>query len=163
MASFSDTSCKVDGACPNDPLHFTCEVNEVSILRVVLPSGEQETITVGDEVDRIPLPAGFTAVSLDITDIFGSIRNFVLTLSIASASLLAGGKIRCDDGSGNITATAGCVLVGELKYTPVCYICFQPTHNGLCRTSTSSIKSDANTELQHIDHCYYHMGPNRDW
>ena len=87
----------------------------MSLLELVLPSGEQETITVGDEVDHIPLPAGFTAVSLDVTEIFGSIRNFVLTLSIASASLLAGGEIRCDDGTGNITAKAGCILVGELK------------------------------------------------
>ena len=66
MASFSDARCTAGGVCPNDPLVFTCEVNDAYFLRVILPSGEQEYVSTGDSADNVVLPAGFTADSLVI-------------------------------------------------------------------------------------------------
>ena len=75
----------------------------------MLPTGDQEIITVGHTADNVVLPTGFTAVSLDITEVEDFKRNFNLTLSIDRASRLAGGEIRCDDISRNV-AKAGCPI-----------------------------------------------------
>ena len=96
----------------NDPLVFPCEVNDVYILRVVLPSGHQEHISAGDTTSDITLPAGFTAISLLITS-HNFTRNISLTLILEKASLLNGGLITCDDTTLNIVAMAGCPLAGE--------------------------------------------------
>ena len=114
MASFSDARCTAGGVCRNDPLVFACEVNDAIGLRVILPSGEQEYISVGDKTSNIVLPAGFTADTLFITPVDTFTRNFSLTLSIEKASLLNGGQITCDDTSTNdIKVMAGCPLAGE--------------------------------------------------
>ena len=110
VANFSNEACATGGVKPSDPLLFTCEVNGVVLLRVVLPTGDQEIISVGDTAADVALPAGFTAVSLNITEIHGFIRNFTLTISIRSASLLNGGEIRCDDTTATNTAMAGCPI-----------------------------------------------------
>ena len=123
VASFSDDRCEADGVCPSDPLTFTCEINGALILRVVLPNGEQEFVS--PEVSRDEfnegLPDGFTAEDLVITPINNSSRNFVLTLSIASASLLDGGEIRCDSVTSNNAAMAGCPILGK----SCSQLCFQ--------------------------------------
>ena len=98
---------------PSDPLLFNCEVNGTVLLRVVLPTG-QEIISVGDAVADVDLPTGFTAVSLDITEIDDFTRNFNLTLSIDRASRLGNGEIICDDTTSVNKAMAGCPI-GKLR------------------------------------------------
>ena len=78
------------------------------MLRVVLPTGYQEIISVGDTAADVVLPAGFTTVFFDIMEIDESTRNFTLTLSIDSASLLNGGEIKCDDTTSRKEAKAKC-------------------------------------------------------
>ena len=113
VASFSDARCTAGGVCPNDPLVFTCEFNNVYILRVILPTGQQEIISLGDTAHGISLPAGFTADSLVISAGDDFSRNFFLTLSIENASLLNGGQITCDDTTPNNVAMARCPLASE--------------------------------------------------
>ena len=110
MATFTNNTCRTGGVNPSDPLLFTCQVNEALLLRVVLPTGDQEIISVGDTAADVALPTGFTAVSLDITEIDASTRNFSLTLFIMSAFLLGGGEIQCDDTSSSNSAMAGCPI-----------------------------------------------------
>ena len=100
---------------PSEPLLFTCEVYGAALLRVVLPTGDLEYVSVGDTAADIVLPAGFTAEYLDITEIDKSTRNFTLTLSINSASLLNGGEIKCDDTTSRKEAKAKCPVIGELS------------------------------------------------
>ena len=110
MANFINEACTTDGVRPTDPLLFTCEIYGVILLRVLLPTGVQETISVGDTAADVVLPAGFTAVSLDITEIAVATRNFNLTLSIDRASRLEGGNITCDDTTPGKAAEAGCPI-----------------------------------------------------
>ena len=110
VARFTNESCAAGGVKPTDPLHFTCQLYEAVLLRVILPSGDQEIISVGDTATDVILPPGFTAVSLDITEIDNSRRNFNLTLSIAKASLLNGSEITCDNTTDRKSAKAGCPL-----------------------------------------------------
>ena len=95
---------------PSEPLLFTCEVNGAVLLRVTLPTGDQEIISVGDTPADVDLPAGFTAESLNIIEIDESTRNFNLTLSIDSASLLEGGEIKCDNTTSTNSAMDGCPI-----------------------------------------------------
>ena len=110
MASFSDGRCEADGVCPNDPLLFTCEVNETSVLRLTLPGQSPVAYVAGSTPDTVSLPAGITVKSLDTPD--NAPGNFTLTLSIENASLLAGSEIRCDDGTDSNAAMAACPLLG---------------------------------------------------
>ena len=112
MASFNDSRCVAGGVCSTDPLLFTCGLIGVPFIRVTLPTGYFEYISLGDTLASINLPAGLTAEFLNITEINKSKRNIVLTLSIASASLLEGGELRCDDTVGNVVM-AGCPLRGK--------------------------------------------------
>ena len=110
MASFTNEACATGGVNPTDPLLFTCEVNGVVLLRVLLPTGDQEIISVGDTATDLSLPTGFTAVSLDVTEIDESTRNFNLTISIANATLLGGGEITCDDNTSMKAVKDGCPI-----------------------------------------------------
>ena len=112
MANFSDARCALGGVCPNDPLVFTCELHDVALLQLTLPTGNIEFVSVGDRADGISLPDGFTAHSLVIVETDEAVRNITLTLSILNATLLNGGKITCDD-SVKIVAMAGCPLAGK--------------------------------------------------
>ena len=97
------------------PLLFTCKLNGVLYLRVVLPNGAQEAIGPGDSAADIVLPAGFTAESLSIKELDSNIRNYSLTLSIVTASLLDGGNILCDNTIWNVVM-AGCPLLSIYKF-----------------------------------------------
>ena len=50
-------------------MRITCEVYGAVLLRVVLPTGDQEVVAVPDTTADVALPAGFTAVSLNIIEI----------------------------------------------------------------------------------------------
>ena len=115
VANFSSEACTTGGVKPSEPLLFTCEVYGAVLLRVVLPTGDQEVVTVPDTTADVALPAGFTAVSLDIIEIDESTRNFHLILSIDSASLLNGGEIKCDDTTSRKEAKAKCPIIGEFS------------------------------------------------
>ena len=110
VAYFTNEACATDGVKPSEPLSFTCEVYGGVLLRVVLPTGDMEIISVGDTAADVPLPSGFTAVSLYITEIDDSTRNFNLTLFVDSASRLEGGNITCDDTTSRKVAEAGCPI-----------------------------------------------------
>ena len=110
VASFNDTRCASGGVCSTDPLFFTCGLKEVAVLRVLLPTGYKEVISLADTTDQVALPAGFMAVSLSISILDTSRRNIFVKISIANASLLDGGEIVCDDTTGN-NVTAGCPLL----------------------------------------------------
>ena len=122
-AYFTNEACATGGVKPSDPLLFTCEIYGVVLLRVVLPTGDQEIISVGDTVTDVDLPIGFTAVSLDITVIDDSTRNFNLTLSIDRAFHLNGDNIKCDDTTSANEAMAGC-LIGKLNPPANCSLVY---------------------------------------
>ena len=114
VASFNDSRCSAEGVCSTDPLLFTCELKDVRLLRVILPTGDQEIISLGDSAADVMLPGGIQAVFLNISQIDDTIRNISLTLSIANASLLSGGEITCDNTVvGHIKVMTGCPLVGK--------------------------------------------------
>ena len=79
-ANFSN-KCLSGGVKPSETLLFSCEVC-TAVLRVVLPTGDQEIISVGDTAADLTLPTGFIAISLNITEIDDSTRNFQLMPSI---------------------------------------------------------------------------------
>ena len=109
MANFLNESRTTDGVNPTDPLFFTCEIYGTVLLRVKLPTGVQEVLSVGDAAADVSLQPDVTTVSLDMTKIEGSSRNIHVTLFIANASLLKGGNITCDDTSSK-KATARCPI-----------------------------------------------------
>jgi hypothetical protein len=86
----------------------------VVVLRVVFPNGYYKHFSVYDTIAGTVLPNGFNAVSLNITEIDESTRNFFLTLSIVNASFLEGGKIKCDDTTPRNVAEAGCPFASML-------------------------------------------------
>ena len=110
MANFTNKACFTGGVKPTDSLYFNCKIYGAVLLRVVLPTGDQEIISVGDTAADVVLPLGFTAVSLDIKEIDDSRRNFNLELFIARASLLEDGEIICDDTTPRKEAKAECPI-----------------------------------------------------
>ena len=112
VASFNDSRCSADGVCSTDPLLFTCGLKDVLGLRVILPTGDHDVITVGHNTTHVALnlPHEFQAVFLNISEI-NDTRNIFLTLSILNASLLEGGEITCDDTI--VNKIAGCPILGE--------------------------------------------------
>ena len=118
MAGFRNEQCTNGGVEPTESLLFTCKLNGVVLLRVLLPNGYQELASIGDNAHAFTLPRGFTTMSLNITEIDESTRNISVSIFIESASLLNGGEIRCDDTSLSM-ASARC-LMGKLSmYTVV--------------------------------------------
>ena len=122
MANFTNKAWTTGGVRPSDPFLFTCKIYGAVLLRVVLPTGDQEIISVGDTAADVALPTGFAAVSLDITEIDDSTRNFNLTLSIDRASRLKGGNITCDNSTSMKTAMAICPL-GKLSLHHIIHVC----------------------------------------
>ena len=114
-ARFTNESCATGGVQPNDPLLFTYQLYGAILLRAVLPSGGQEIISIGDTVADVVLPSGFDAVSLTITETDNFRKNFDLTLSISTPSLLEGGEITCDDTTPINQARARCPVIGKFK------------------------------------------------
>ena len=96
-----------------DPLLFTCEFHNVFALRIMLPNGYKQAVSNGSKAEKLNLPVGFKAVSLNTTQKEDFTRYISLTLSIANASLLDGGEIICDDANPINNLTAGCVVCGK--------------------------------------------------
>ena len=113
MASFNDSRCESGGVDYTDPLFFTCELNEVGSMRLKLPTGYQESLTIGHTTDDIVLPVGYIVLSLIISEISTSKRNISITLSIVNAALLDGGEITCDDTTTRNVVMAACPLASE--------------------------------------------------
>ena len=114
LTRLDGSKCEDNCVYPTDALLFTCKLNHVALLRVKFPNGYQEFVGDGDTEHSVALPAGFSAVSLNILKNKYT-SNITLKLVIANASLLDGGKIICDDSfpqSGN-KVTAGCRLCGK--------------------------------------------------
>ena len=109
VAHFNDSRCVANGVCSTDPLLFTCELNEVIYLQVVLPNGYYDYISIGDNAADISLPAGFTVEVINIRVMNEVTGNISLALFIANASLLEGSEIKCYDELGN-GVMAGCPL-----------------------------------------------------
>ena len=104
--------CEDNCVYSTDPLLFTCELNGVYLLRVEFPNGYHESVADGDTERSVALPAGFSAVSLNISK--NKYRSDIsLKLLIANASLLDGGEITCDDSESGNNLTAGCRLCGK--------------------------------------------------
>ena len=97
VAWFNDSRCVAGGVCPNDPLLFTCQLKDIIALRIVLPSGIEEVVSLSDTPTDVNLPAGFTVASSVVSDVNENSKMYKLTISIANASLLDGGEIICDD------------------------------------------------------------------
>ena len=108
VANFLNEECETGGVKPFETLLFTCEIYGVVLLRVELPTGDQEIISIGDTAADVALPMGITAVFLDIIEINDTARHFKLTLSIDCASLLNGGEITCDNTTAKKEAKAKC-------------------------------------------------------
>ena len=110
VASFLNEGCEIGGVNPSDTLFFTCEIYEIVVLRVMLPTGDQEIISLGNTFNNIELSDGFEAVDLTITKVNEYSRNFSLLLRIDSASRLNGGNITCDNTTPLKKASAGCPI-----------------------------------------------------
>ena len=111
LTRLNGSKCEENCVYSTDPLLFTCELNRVFLLLVKFPNGYREAVSVGDTLQSVTLPTGFSAVSLNISNNTYT-RNITLKILIANASFLDGGEITCDDSSGN-KVTAGCRLCGE--------------------------------------------------
>ena len=99
-----------------DPLLFTCELHDVIALRVVLPTGDIEHISIGDTPSGVALPAGFTAVSVDIHEAVPDAlrRNISLTLALTNASILDGGEMSCTDSTWRKVVMAACPIESNI-------------------------------------------------
>ena len=113
LARFNDSRCENECVYSTDPLLFTCELNNVFLLRILPPNGDHSSVSVNDTPEDVDgLSPGFAAVSLNIVETEEYKRNISLTLSIAHASLLNGTEIICDD-TWNSTVMAGCRVCGK--------------------------------------------------
>ena len=114
LTRLDGSKCEDNCVYSTDPLLFTCELNGVFLLRVKFPNGYSEPVGDGSTIQSVELPAGFSAVSLNISKNKYT-SNITQKFLIANASLLDGGEIICDDSireSGN-NVTAGCRLCGK--------------------------------------------------
>ena len=48
QSAVADVRCVAGGVCPNDPLAFTCEINDAVLLLVILPTGNQDHVSLVD-------------------------------------------------------------------------------------------------------------------
>ena len=113
-ASFNDPRCEDGGVCPTDPLLFTCNVTNTSSDRVFLTFSfaEMDLLSLtNNNVTQGAQPDGTNIQSHNVTGV--GPYDYILTLSIANASLLNGGMIECDSVVG-VTDVAKCPVAGEL-------------------------------------------------
>ena len=96
--------------CPTDPLLFTCAVNETTStsITVAFPL-DVPIILLSTDVVVGDLPDGVT--------VFHNVINndYILSLSVETASLLNGGMITCDSGVIGKVDMAGCPVAREFN------------------------------------------------
>ena len=116
IASFNETSCGDGGSvCSTDPLLFTCNItgSPGSIVTLTLPPSGDAIILNNDNSRQGTIPEGYTlqttAVSMN-----DSLNNFLLILSIESASVLNNSDIICNTGLSDGRFMAGCPVAGKL-------------------------------------------------
>ena len=116
-ASFNDTRCDGGSVCPTDPLLFTCEVNETTSSTISVAFHSDMLITIillsTDMISGVP-PDGVT-VFHSVTMNNGT-NDYILSLSIETASLLNDGMIECNPGDINNVLVAECPMAGEFNY-----------------------------------------------
>ena len=102
--------------CPTDPLLFTCEVNEAtsSTISVAFRSDMLITIFLSSMNIVAGAPDGVT-IFHSVTMNNGT-NDYILSLSIVTASLLNDGMIECNPGDINNVLVAECPMAGEFIY-----------------------------------------------
>ena len=71
LTRLDGSKCEDNCVYSTDPLLFTCELIYVAYLRVKFPNGYHQNVGPGDTERSVALPAGFSAVSLNISDTEG--------------------------------------------------------------------------------------------
>ena len=102
--------------CPTDPLLFTCEVNEAtsSTISVAFRSDMLITIFLSSTDIVAGAPDGVTIFHSATMN--NGTNDYILSLSIETASLLNDGMITCDPGMTENALMAGCPVAGEINY-----------------------------------------------
>ena len=118
VAIFNDTRCYSEGACPFDPLLFTCTItgSQISFAVITLPTGQSVEIDQDDNIkENERLPSGVTLQDHYVMQEMSTV-NYTLILAIERASLLTG-TVTCSPGYINRTSyyNAECpVLTGKM-------------------------------------------------
>ena len=103
--------------CPTDPLLFTCEVNEAtsSSISVAFRSDMLITLFLSSTNTVVGDPPAGVTVFHSVTMNNGT-NDYILSLSIETASLLNDGMIECNPGDINDVLVAECPMAGEFIY-----------------------------------------------
>ena len=113
-ASFNDPRCEDGGVCPADPLLFTCNVTDTPATIVIVRFSFVEIMLISLRADNTTEGVGPDGINIQSRSVTGeNPYNYILTLSIANASLLNGGMIECDSVIG-VTDMDRCPVAGEL-------------------------------------------------
>ena len=103
--------------CPTDPLLFTCEVTETTSSTISVAFRSDVLINIillsTDMISGVP-PDGVT-IFHSVTMNIGT-NDYILSLSIETASLLNDGMIECNYGDINNVLVAECPMAGEFIY-----------------------------------------------
>ena len=115
-ASFNDTRCEDGGVvCPTDPLLFTCNITDTGATRVTVAFSFAVMMSISLTNGNITEGVGPDGINIQSHNVTGEgPYDYILTLSITSASLLNGGMITCDN-NGGVTDRAGCPVAGGLS------------------------------------------------
>ena len=114
-AGFNDTRCEDGGVvCPTDLLLFTCNITDTPSTRVIVLFSFAEMVVIALTNNNVIQGGGPDGINIHSHSVTGEgPYDYILTLSIASASLLNGGMIECDSNIG-VTDRAGCPVAGGL-------------------------------------------------
>ena len=115
-AGFNDTRCEDDGVvCPTDPLLFTCNITDTPSTRMTVAFSFSEMELISLTNNNVTQGVGPDGINIQSHNVTGEgPYDYILTLSIANASLLNGGMITCDSNIG-VTDRAGCPVAGGLS------------------------------------------------
>ena len=102
--------------CSTDPLLFTCNITDSpnTIATVTLPPSGDVILLSNDNSTQGMIPEGYTLQSASVS-MNGGLNNFILTLSIESASLLNSSDIICNSGLSGGRVMVGCPVAGKFS------------------------------------------------